>query len=221
MPQDMVESSLPVTDPVFGFSTRGLALERRVEMLQWQRDTQDAYAPQWSAALIDSSGFDRKHANPAELPFNGERWWTRNARFEGQPVSPDLLASLDAWQPYAPDLLQLPSNLAASFDFHDGGPAGQWLSTSQDPQHPVVGDVRLRWRVLRRAPPPPGIVLRAGRWELPADIAAAPHGPVLEPIAPVSNGNWLRRTFGAHLWLLTIIGIALAALLLLWRHRRR
>lgn len=216
----MVESSLPVADPVFGFSTRALALERRVEMLQWQRDTQGVYVIQWSAALIDSSGFDRKHANPAELPFNGERWWTRDARFEGRPVSPDLLASLDAWQPYTPDLLQLPSNLAASFDFHDGGPAGEWLGTSQDPQHPVVGDLRLRWRVLRHAPPPPGIVLRAGRWELPADIAAAPHAPVLAPIAPASSGNWLRRTFGAHLWLLTIIGIALAALLLLWRRRR-
>ena len=214
-PQGQVESTLPVEDPVFGFSTRALALERRVEMLQWQRDAQGAYVTQWSAAQIDSSGFDQKHANPPELPFNGERWWTRKARLDGQPVSPNLLAALDAWQPYAPDLRQLPPNLAASFQ-----PDGQWLSTSQAPKHPAVGDVRLRWRILEHASPPPGIALREGRWELPADIAAVAAQPAIAPVAPSAGGSWMRRTFGGHLSVLVIIGVALAALLLLWRRRR-
>lgn len=214
-PQGMVESSLPVEDPVFGFSMRALALERRVEMLQWQRDAQGAYTTQWSVAHVDSSGFDPTHANPAELPFNGERWWTRDARLDGRPVSPNLLAALDAWQPYAPDLRQLPPNLAASFQ-----PDGEWLSTAQDPKHPAVGDVRLRWRILERAAPPPGIALYKGRWELPADIAAAAPQSAIAPVAPSAGGGWMQRTFGGHLKLLAIIGVALAALLLLWRHRR-
>ena len=185
-------------------------------MLQWHRDGQGAYATQWSAAQIDSSGFDQKHANPAELPFNGERWWTRGARLDGQPVSPDLLAALDAWQPFAPDLHQLPPNLAASFQ-----PDGQWLSTSQDPKHPAVGDVRLLWRVLEHASPPPGVVLRDGRWELPANFVAASSKSGAAPVLPVSNGNWLQRTFGGHLLLLAILGVVLAILLLLWRRHRR
>lgn len=214
-PLGQVESTLSVEDPIFGFSTSALALERHVEMMQWQRDGQGAYATQWSAARIDSSGFDQKHANPTELPFNGERWWTRDARLDGQPVSPDLLAVLDAWQPFAPDLRQLPPNLAASFQ-----PDGQWLSTSQDPKHPAVGDVRLSWRILEHASPPQGVVLRDGRWELPANFLAASPQPVVAPVVPVSNGNWLQRTFGGHLLLLAIIGVVLAVLLLLWRRRQ-
>jgi hypothetical protein len=220
-PQGQVESALPVEDPIFAFSTRALALERHVEMLQWQRDAQGAYATQWSAAQIDSSGFDQKHANPAELPFNGERWWTRDARLDGRPVSPDLLAALDAWRPYAPDLRQLPPNLAASFAFDNGGPDGQWLSTSQDPKNPAVGDVRLRWRILEHAAPPKGVVLRDGRWELPANFVAASSKPKVAPAAPASNGNWLQRTFGGHLLLLAILGVVLAVLILLWhRHHQ-
>jgi hypothetical protein len=200
---------------------RALALARHVERLQWQRDGQGAYTTQWSAAQIDSSGFDKAHANPAELPFNGKRWWTRDARLDGHPVSPDLLAALDAWQPYAPDLRQLPPNLAASFAFNNGGPDGKWLSTSQDPKHPAVGDVRLSWRVLEHASPPTGVLLRGGRWELPANFVVGASQPGLVPTVPAPNGNWLQRTFGGHLLLLAILGVVLAALLLLWRHRRQ
>ena len=225
-PHGEVESTLPVADPIFGFSTRALALERRIEMLQWQRDAQGAYVTRWSAAQIDSSGFDKQHANPADLPFNGERWWTRDARLDGQPVSPDLLAALDAWQPYAPNLSQLPPNLAASFGFdHDGlengGPDGNWLSSSQDPKHPAVGDVRLRWRILERALPPAGVALRDGRWDLAiAGVAATPKSATM-PIASTANQTWIQRIFGAHLALLAIVAVVLAILLLLFVRRRR
>ena len=218
--QGQIESTLPVTDPIFGFGAHAIGLERRVEMLQWQRDAQGAYLTQWSAAQIDSSGFDKQHANPAELPFNGERWWTRDARLDGQPVAPDLLATLGAWQPYAPDLRQLPPNLAASFEFHNDGPDGDWLSTSQDPKHPAVGDVRMRWRILERASPPAGLVLRDGRWELPADSTAGLPTARIVPVVPTPNSSWMQRIFGDHLALLAMLGVALALLLLFWRWRR-
>ena len=199
-------------------------------MLQWQRDAQGAYVTRWSAAQIDSSGFDKQHANPAELPFNGERWWTRDARLDGQPVSPDLLAALDAWQPYAPNLSQLPPNLAASFGFdHDGlenggpdggGRDGSWLSSSQDPKHPAVGDVRLRWRILERASPPAGVALRDGRWDLAVTGVAATPKSALAPSA-IANQTWIQRIFGAHLALLAIVGVVLAILLLLFVRRHR
>ena len=229
-PHGEVESTLPVADPIFGFSKRALGLERRVEMLQWQRDAQGAYVSRWSAAQIDSSGFDKQHANPANLPFNGERWWTRDARLDGQPVSPDLLAALDAWQPYAPNLSQLPPNLAASFGFdHDGlenggpdggGRDGSWLSSSQDPKHPAVGDVRLRWRILERASPPAGVALRDGRWDLAVTGVAATPKSALAPSA-IANQTWIQRIFGAHLALLAIVGVVLAILLLLFVRRHR
>lgn len=220
-PQGEIESTLPVADPIFGFNKRALALERRVEMLQWQRDAQGAYATQWSAAQIDSSAFDKQHANPAELPFNGERWWTRDARLDGQPVSPDLLAALNGWQPYAPDLRQLPINLAASFAFNNGGPDGEWLTTSQDPKYPAVGDVRLRWQILERAAPPSGVVLQDGRWELTGDIAAAAANPGGAPAVPLASETWVQQMFGSHLSLLAIVGVVLAILLLLFVRRRR
>jgi len=131
-----------------------------------------------------------------------------------------VLAALDTWSPLKPDLTQLPTNLAVSFQ-----PDGDWLSTSQDPAHPQVGDVRVHWRAIEHAPAPAGTMLVAGRWEMPARAATAAASTVVpSPSASTAlDGEvraWVQRMFGDHLTWWIVGGIAIALLLLAWRRRR-
>lgn len=224
--QGQIASTTSVADPTFGIHARVLGLERGVEMLQWRKvdfPLPPHYEQAWTAERIDASGFDAAHRNPGDLPFNGERWWTTDPKLDGRPVSPDVLAALDTWTALKPDLAQLPTNLAVSFQ-----PDGDWLSTSQDPAHPQVGDVRVRWRSIARASAPAGVVLVAGRWELPAATTdattSAGSARGAKPASPSgSDGavrNWLQRMFGDHLAWLVVGGFVLALLLLVWRRRR-
>ncbi len=221
--QGRIESTTAVADPVFHIRVKALGLERGVEMLQWHQADFPApahYESAWTAERIDSSGFDAAHKNTGDLPFNGERWWTTDPKLDGRPVSPDVLAALDAWTPLKPDLSQLPTNLAVSFQ-----PDGAWLSTSQDPAHPAIGDVRVHWRAIEHAAAPIGAVLVAGRWELPEKTAnAASSTAATSQATEAAPGNatqgTLQRMLGDHLTWLVVAGIVLALLLLLWKRRR-
>ena len=215
-PQGQIESASEVSDPDFGVHAKVLGLERRIEMLQWHEVDRPApphYEQAWSAERIDSSRFDVTHKNPGDLPFNGARWWSADPKLDGHPVSPDVLAALDAWTPLKPDLVQLPTNLAVSFQ-----PDGDWLSTSQDPTHPRIGDVRVRWHQIEHASAPAGTVMVAGRWELPTLAQAAVASS--QQVSPPPTEGWMQRMIGDHMTLLLIIGIALALLLLIWKLRR-
>ena len=220
-PQGQIESAVAVTDPDFGVHANALALERRVEMLQWRKvnfpaPPHDEQA--WVAGHVDANGFDAAHKNPGELPFNGARWWSAGPKLDDHPVSSDVLAALDAWAPFKPDLAQLPTNLAVSFQ-----PDGDWLSTSQDPAHPQIGDVRVRWRVIQHASAPTGTVLIAGRWELPpAKTSTATPPAAASSSATPSTGaeGWVQRVFGNYLVWLLVAGLVLALVLLVWKRRR-
>jgi hypothetical protein len=227
-PKGQIESSADVSDPIFGVRAKVLGLERGVEMLQWRKVDFPApphYEQAWTAERIDSTGFDAAHRNPGDLPFNGQRWWTTEPVLGGRPVSADVLATLDAWTPLKPDLAQLPTNLAVSFQ-----PDGDWLSTSQEPAHPQIGDVRVRWRTIGYVPAPGRAVLVAGRWELPAPAKAVGTVPVassrsarLSPSARSSGDTLkgLRRTAGDHLIWLVAAGFALILLVLVWKRKNK
>jgi hypothetical protein len=219
-PSGQIESAATVTDPDFGVRAKALGLERSVEMLQWRKLDLPApmyYEQAWVAGRVNATGFDDTHRNPGDIPFNGERWWSADPKLDGQPVSADVLAALNAWVPLKPDLSQLPTNLAVSFQ-----PDGDWLSTSQDPKHPAIGDVRVRWRLIEHAPAPMGTVLIAGRWELPAASAstATTTTAIAQPSLPSGGlGAWMQRVLGDHLMWLIIAGLALGLALLAWKRR--
>ncbi len=219
MSQGRIESKAVVTDPDFHVHANVLGLERRVEMLQWRRTDVPApphYEQAWVAGMVDSSGYDAKHRNPGDLPFNGARWWSSNARLDGQPVSASVLGALDAWTPLKPDPSQLPENLAVSFQ-----PDGEWLSTSQDPKHPQVGDVRVRWSAIERAAAPAGIVRMDGRWDLPATATAAvSSAPAVAAAQPVASASWWSRLFGDRLPWLVGGGMLLALAVLVFKRSR-
>lgn len=155
-----------VRDPDFGVAARHFGLERDVEMFQWRRHG-DAYAREWSAEPLDSSGFVPGHDNPP-LPLRGRRWIAGEVRVDGVPLDPAVLQALGEWVPFRPSFNALPGNLAATFQ-----PQGDGLGTAEDPMDPQVGDLRIRWRELRLPPLRDRIVLEAGRWRLKAGLAKA------------------------------------------------
>lgn len=219
-PQGTIESGVVVSDPDFHVGGTAIGLERRVEMLQWQRADSPAplhYVRAWVAGVVDSSRFDARHRNPGDLPFNGARWWTTQAKLDGHPVDAAVLGALDAWTPIEPDPARLPANLAASFQ-----PDGDGLSTSQDPRHPQIGDVRVRWRQIVTAAAPVGIVLIDGRWDLPENVAVVGTNPVAVAATPTPApaASWWSGLFGTRLPWLIGAGVLLAlAMIVRWRNR--
>ena len=220
-PQGQIESVAIVTDPDFGVHAKALGLERSVEMLQWRKLDFPApthYEQAWVAGRVDATGYDVTHRNPGDIPFNGERWWSADPKLDGHPVSADVLAALNVWTLLKPDLSQLPTNLAVSFQ-----PDGDWLCTSQDPKHPAIGDVRVRWRLLEHASAPMGAVLIAGRWELPSASVSTitTTNAIAHPPSPSGGtGGWMQRVFDDHLMWLIVAGLVLSAALLIWNRRR-
>ena len=84
-----------VSDPEFGISLKALRLDRKVEMYQWQEDTDTdtrrtsgggqeevtsySYQRVWSEELIDSSSFhEAGHDNPKTMPYSSQSFPAQN-----------------------------------------------------------------------------------------------------------------------------------------------
>ena len=158
-------ATTPVTDEAFGVNVSALALRRRVEMYQWHEKrerkeekqlgggtrtvTQYRYEQRWDDDAEDSSGFDQAstHVNPDALPFEDETRHADKVRLGGFVLAPEVAREIDGWKAVAADKIVLPPNLAVSFRA-----AGEWFTTSADPEQPVVGDVRVRFDMVPAGP---------------------------------------------------------------------
>jgi hypothetical protein len=210
-----------VEDPVFGVAAPALGLARQVEMYQWRQTTgpdgQPAYDTVWASERIDSAGFDQPegHANPGALPFGSQRWFAETARLDGRPVSPSSLwRELEGWQPLSPDPTALPLNLALLFV-----PDGIGLITSEDPDSPQVGDIRVRWAALPGGPVNAQVIEVDGGYRPASDAAGMDRLAALPDSLP---GLEAGRGVLSNIWLWLGIALALALLIapaLLFRSR--
>jgi hypothetical protein len=160
-PTDAPQPDKSVRDAEFGVVARHYGLERLVEMYQW-RVAGQAYARAWSAQPIDSVGFAPGHTNPP-FPLKSRRWLAKSISIDGKPLDAEVIAELGRWQDFRPGFSALPGNLAVTFQ-----PEGDGLGSAENPLDPQVGDLRIRWRELVLPPLQDRIVLRDGRWRLPA-----------------------------------------------------
>jgi hypothetical protein len=149
----MVAADELLLDPDFDQRAEGLALRRVVQMYQWHEhvpgDAQDVatavnarpgYRLAWSEQHIEHRTFAAPagHENPDEFPLVSRSWQVARARLGAFELDPGLIASIDGWKPMAADIDRLAPNLAASFRVD-----GRWLSSSDDPAEPRVGDLRI------------------------------------------------------------------------------
>ena len=148
----------------FAVSAAGaLQLTRTVEMYQWQElaDKQAdpavsgspnttpiyKYSGVWSERCVDSSLFKIRvgHVNPTSMPFSSQRWLSESVML-GAFRLPSVLVSQIDWA--APCLLATNAPLPAvlggkGLHLRDGYYLGQ------DPASPEVGDVRIRFAVIK------------------------------------------------------------------------
>ena len=157
-------ASGPIADEEFGVNVSALALRRRVEMYQWQekRDrkevtrlggtketiTEYRYEGHWNDDEVDSSRFEKPHPNPGPLPYEGRTVHAEQVHLGGFALAPQIAQEIGGWKAVPPSQIALPLNLAASFRAGD-----KWFVTSEDPDKPQIGDVRVRFELV-----PAGII---------------------------------------------------------------
>lgn len=215
-PKGKPEAGGVLKDTEFGVTTRQFALQRRVEMFQWQRDG-GGYGKVWSEAPIASSGFDADHRNPGRFPMQARFWVSTEVSLDGKPVHEDVLKQFGRWHGFRPGFSALPGNLAATFQ-----PEGDGLSSAENPLAPQIGDLRVTWREMRLPDLAGKVVLQQGRW-LPADDnVVADSGLEPDPgLRTATTNGGTKVGYGvSRAWLAAVAG-ALVLLLLLFARRRR
>lgn len=141
-------------DEQFGIRAEAgsIGLMRSVEMRQWRENCVQEkceYAQVWSGELIDSSRFRQRqdHENPQQSPFDGQLFDGGELRLGAFRFDPELAVQVlfddEAPVPLPVRAAQLPPNLAATFGDRDG------VLYTGDPDRPAVGDIRVRYEVIK------------------------------------------------------------------------
>ena len=118
-----------------------LAVSRNVEMYQWieiRRDGAISYELGWSAKWRDSSTFRQAdgHLNPP-MQLNSETWQATDASLSAFTLSTQALAQLKPTRSFTPN--EAPIGWKR---------IGNQLYSSLDAAKPILGDVRVRYKVL-------------------------------------------------------------------------
>jgi hypothetical protein len=152
-----------LTDEDFGVSAPGLRLARTVEMFQWREEkksekrkkigggeettTTYTYKTVWSDSAIDSSAFKRPdgHRNPDRLPWESKTIAAEHVTLGAFTLSPDLVAKVSARVP-----LPVEEGRAARLSVDAGVRAvNGGFYRGKDPDVPAVGDVRIRYAIVK------------------------------------------------------------------------
>lgn len=157
-----VTATAPLADPLFGIQQQALQLVRKVEMYQWREKSQSTtkekigggkettttytYEKVWSDKLIHSSGFKEQkgHVNPAEMRYGQERWVAQDARLGAFRFHAGLTERLPGAEPL---LIQ-----EGDYQYENTKPStlrDGVLYLGANPDQPEVGDMRVRWEILR------------------------------------------------------------------------
>ncbi len=162
-------SASNIPDRELGVSANAIKLARIVEMYQWKENrggsrtgkklggkevTQATYSygRGWSDKLISSAAFKQTqgHQNPAAMPYQGRRLATKRVTLGAFQLPERYIRDMNRFEPLVlrelpPDL---PSGLGGKVHLFQGG-----LYIGADPRSPQVGDVRIRYEMVKPAQP--------------------------------------------------------------------
>lgn len=151
-----------LTDPELGVSAPALKLVRRVEMFQWREEkksekrkklggseetfTTYSYSTTWSGSAIDSSSFKQPadHRNPGRLPWDSRTITASRVTLGAFALPGDLVAQISSGEPLRVDQGAQPREAAAGLAVVDGG-----FYRGRDPGAPAIGDVRIRYELVK------------------------------------------------------------------------
>lgn len=157
----------PVVDDELGVEAQAVKLVRTVEIYQWKETessetrkkigggsetvTTYSYDHTWSEEPIDSSSFAEEsgHQNLGDLPFLSTTIAAETVHLGAFELSPEQVALLDESEPLrvdTPSTVELTGDPRGSLELVDGG-----FYLGADPASPAVGDVRVRYEVMRPA----------------------------------------------------------------------
>jgi hypothetical protein len=159
----LATTSEALGDPIFGVSAAALRLRRKVEMYQWNEQTETktenqigggqvkhtvyTYQKQWSDHAVPSGSFhEASHDNPAALPYASQDLDSAKTTLGAFALSDSLLRQLNDFSPLAVtgDAAQ---HLSADLQGKLKPAAGSYFQ-GVDPAIPQVGDVRVSFMVV-------------------------------------------------------------------------
>ncbi len=153
-----------LSDPAFGVSESGLRLERKVEMFQWDEETKSntrkklgggtetvketTYVTKWSSAKISSSKFKQttNHQNPTAWAYESKETVAPSAAIGAFALPTTITGKIGTAEALPPVEATLPADLRERARVSEG-----YFYFSANPAAPTVGDLRVRFSVVRPA----------------------------------------------------------------------
>lgn len=149
-------------DPDFAVEVNAIRLNREVEMYQWvekkhEREekltgggtrtiTTYEYDKEWEDHVVNSSDFhDEGYGNPSGMPYQADSQSAKTVTLGAFTLSTEQVAKLTDAEDLAVD--------GAAAKGVEGGKAAQGgIYIGNDPGSPSIGDVRVKWRVVKAGP---------------------------------------------------------------------
>lgn len=157
------DTTATLTDPVFGVSANALKLDRIVEMYQWKETshtetkkklgggkkkvTTYTYDKIWSKNTIHSGRFKKQdgHQNPGSMPYKSLEQVADNVTFGAFKLPLSLVSKINRFESLLVEPnMPLPESLKDTVKPNDGG-----YYIGESPASPQVGDVRVRFRIVK------------------------------------------------------------------------
>ncbi len=213
-----------LTDRLFNISANALKLDRVVEMYQWQETSQRktekkvgggsettttySYSQTWAEHPIDSSKFNNPEGrqNPVAMPYESQRLVADRVSLDAFRLSPSLVGRIRSYEPLPVDATTtLPEEiLNASRLHHDG------LYFGADPMTPAVGDVRVRFNVVK--PTEVSVIARQTGDTFTPYTATAGRANELLQVGIHTAGDMVQRAQDLNrlqTWILRLVGFVL------------
>jgi len=153
-----------LSDPLIEVAVNAIRLSRNVEMYQWIERTESVtreklgggtetvttykYEKGWADKPIDSTRFEHpdNHINPAVMPTQNEGWQAQDVTLGSFRLSSRLTAAIGGEADHFLDAdTAIPAALGEAAKWHQGG------IYIGDPSAPAVGDIRVRFQVVKPA----------------------------------------------------------------------
>ena len=142
-----VVEDVSLSDTSFGVNVHTAALSRVVEIYQWEEDsdtdddgdTHYTYKKVWHEGLIDSSDFARSgYDNPTSVAYESGSEFAENVVLGNFHLSSTQIQKMTTSKALsASEAKKIPKKYSVE---------GNYVTNSEDLDHPQIGDVRISWR---------------------------------------------------------------------------